>query len=75
MTFAKNLAKKIICGAPVSIELSGNYEFLFKLFSLPDKTIQNWALNQTDFFSENDWKEIQLIKLKKILIHAGKNIY
>ena len=74
MTPAKNLAKKIICGAPLSIELSGNCEFLYSLCSSPDKTIQNWALNQTDFFSESDREEIQLIKLKKILIHAGNNV-
>ncbi len=70
----KNLAKKIICAAPLSVELSGNFKFLFNLFSPLDKIIQDWALRQTNFFSENDWKEIQLIKLKKILIHAGKNV-
>ena len=74
MTFTKNLAKKIISVAPLSIELSGNYEFLFSLFLPLDRTTQNWALNQTDFFSEDDWKEIQLIKLKKILIHARNNV-
>lgn len=71
---AKSLAKKIICAAPLSVELSGNYGFLFNLFSPTDKIIQDWALHQTDSFSENDWKEIQLIKLKKILIYAGRNV-
>ncbi|MDO8676411.1 MAG: hypothetical protein Q7K16_02040 [Candidatus Azambacteria bacterium] len=74
MTLNKNLAKKIICAAPPSVELSGNYRFLFKLFSPLDKIIQDWALRQTDFFSENDWKEIQLKKLKKILVHTGESV-
>lgn len=70
----KKLAKKVICAAPPSIELSGNYEFLFNLFSPIDKTVQDWALRQADFFSEEDWREIQFIKLKKILMHAGYNV-
>ncbi|MBI2446381.1 MAG: phenylacetate--CoA ligase family protein [Parcubacteria group bacterium] len=74
MTLVKNLAKKIICAAPLSVELSGNFKLLFELFSPSDKIIQDWVLRQTDFFSENDWEEIQLIKLKKILIHAGENV-
>ncbi len=74
MTLTKNLSKKIICAAPLSIELSGNHKFLFDLFLSADKITQDWALRQSDFFSENDWKEIQLIKLKKILIHAEENI-
>ena len=75
MTLTKALAKKIIYTMPLSVELSGNFKFLFELSSPLDKIIQDWALRQTDLFSENDWKEIQLIKLKKILIHAGENVF
>lgn len=75
ISLTKDLAKKIICAAPLSIELGVNYKFLFNLFSPLDKAVQDWALRQTDFFSEDDWKEIQLIKIKKILIHAEKNVY
>ena len=74
MILLKNLAKKIICVAPPSVGLSGNYESLFNLFSPIDKMMQGWTLNQSDFFSENDWEKIQLTKLRKILIHAGKHV-
>lgn len=71
---AKSLTKKIICAAPFSVELSGRFRFLFNLFSPLDKIIQDWALNQSVFFSESDWREVQFKKLKKILVHANHSI-
>lgn len=73
-SYTKKFAKYIICNPPLSIELAGSYKFLFNLFSPLDKAIQDRALRQADFFSENNWKEIQLTKIKKILIHAERNV-
>lgn len=70
----KAIAKKIVCAAPLAVGVSGDYDFLFNSFSLIDKAAQNWALRQADFFSERDWREIQLGKLKNILVHAGHNV-
>src|SRR3989338_4494548 len=36
--------------------------------------LQNWALAQSDFFSKEDWKEIQLKKLTKLLVLAEMNV-
>ncbi|MBI2635311.1 MAG: phenylacetate--CoA ligase family protein [Parcubacteria group bacterium] len=71
LSYTQKIAKHIICNSPLSVEAFSRDSKVLKYF---DKTIQNWALAQSDFFSESDWKEIQLIKLKKILTHAGSNV-
>ena len=70
-SYTKKIAKHIICSPPLSVEILNRDSEFFKYF---DKAIQNWALSQSDFFSEGDWREIQLRKLKNILAHAGKNV-
>ena len=70
------LAKKIIIAPPFSIEYDHRLfpSVIRKKIKAIDENIQQWALAESDFFSENDWKDIQLKKLKNILVHAGENI-
>lgn len=73
---SKIIAKRIIVSAPCSAEyslphISGWPQSILENI---DRNIQYSALRLSDSFTEEDWGEIQLVKLKKILIHAGYNV-
>lgn len=72
----KALAKKIITSPPLSVEYASPClpRLIASHLEKLDIEIQNWALTQSDLFSEDDWKEIQLKKLKKILVYAGSHV-
>jgi len=75
--FNKFLAVKIITAPPFSIEYNHRIfpSIIRKRASKIDESLQQWALAQADFFSESDWRDIQLKKLKNILVHAGHNVF
>lgn len=72
----KMIAKKIIIAPPFSTMSWAQFlETKWKIpFTEVDTMMQNWALVQSDAFSEKDWQEVQFKKLKKILCQAGKNV-
>lgn len=72
----KSVAKKIIINPPLSIRYSSAFlprRLATQLEGL-DMDIQDWALAQSDFFSEEDWREVQRKKLGSLLVHAGDNV-
>ena len=75
--FNKFLAVKIITAPLFSIEYNHRIfpNIIRKRASKIDESLQQWALAQADFFSESDWRDIQLKKLKNILVHAGHNVF
>ncbi|MDO8561011.1 MAG: hypothetical protein Q7R91_02245 [bacterium] len=72
----KWFAKKIIISAPFSVEYSSEYvpSIIKSTAKRVDFLLQNWALTQSDSFSGEEWRKIQLIKLKKLLIHAREGV-
>ncbi len=74
--FDKFFAKKIIIAPLFSIENDHRFfpNVIRKKIKAIDENIQQWALAKSDIFSESDWREIQLNKLKNILVHAGLNV-
>jgi len=76
MSIKKFIEKKIIEKAPFSVEYDHDAfpDFFRAKVRAVDARLQNWALLGSDFFSADDWQEIQLVKLKKLLVHAGTNV-
>ena len=70
-----SIAKFIICHSPPSVEL--RYELFGRLpraISRWDEMLQGWAIECSDIFSETDWQEVQLQKLKSLFLHAYQNV-
>lgn len=75
MEFKLALAKKIIIGAPFFSRHDRYFPpFFTEIPRVVDRTMQDWALTRSDFFSKATWRAIQIAKIKKILVHAGNNV-
>ena len=69
------LAKKIITQPPFSVTRELRIpQFMQKLLQQLDTKFHYRALALSDSFLADEWRVLQLYKLKKILTHAGKNV-
>lgn len=71
----KSLAKNIIIQAPASVVYgTGMPKIARKWLQRTDEKLHYQALALSDSFSTDEWEDIQLRKLKNILVHAGDNV-
>ncbi len=71
----KSIAKTIIVSGPFSVEHAHVIpRWLLRTAERIDMRLQEWALAKSDSFSKKDWMDLQIKRLKAILIHAGTEV-
>ncbi|OGZ99043.1 MAG: hypothetical protein A3D41_03315 [Candidatus Sungbacteria bacterium RIFCSPHIGHO2_02_FULL_41_12b] len=74
--FKKYLIKNIFIYSPIMTEFSLFIPSQLKLFAGElNSAVWNWAAAESrKFFEDSDWQELVFIKLRNILVHAGRNV-
>jgi phenylacetate-CoA ligase len=71
----KDLAKKLIVKPNLLLETGGEQSLQVDSFVRKvNSHIRHYAIEQSDYFDEDDWRDIQLSKLKHILEHAASSV-